>query len=466
MTEEIWGKEKPVKEKKITEDFITRFVNICSKYCDSPEVFIEAGGYHIVASLLGRYFKSKWLPKPGRPNLWFICSSIPGRMRRSSVYGFVEFVYKKVLEKMTKERFLEENKQLPDDKKIKINKELIQSVIEDGIIEEGSPEGVMDHIDQTELECYAIMSTEFGVVLLRMGGEHYESGVGTLFSKLAYGEGGSMFLSRRGGAKGKRKIPPGLYVTMFCGMQEPKWYLSKKMIRQGLLRRILIIYVPKSMRYKPPIVIGREQVWFELKQLFEDLVVKVKIIEEKLGETGQELIRVRFKPSVYEEINKFDESFATKVDENPTDVNLYKQSFWEHLTKLTMCKAIADDNCKLHYDEGLSEYYILVKENHLQAAKKFFNKATGNCDECIQELGAKSETVRTKEDPLEMVYGHIERSMPTGILYSKLLTKTKLLTSELGQYLLTLGAQHRIIEVKEETKGRPRRVLKVKGWNV
>jgi len=447
-------------EKK--RDFITRFVNICSTYCDAPEIFIEAGGYHIVSSLLGRYFKSTWLPKPGKPNLWFICSSIPGRMRRSSVYGYVEFVYKKVIGKMIRDKLLEENAQLPDDKKIKINKELIQSIIDDGIIEEGSPEGIMDHIDQTELDCYAIMSTEFGVIFLRMGGTHYESGVGSLFSKLSYGEGGSMFLSRRGGAKGRRQIPPGLYITMYCGMQEPKYYLSKKMIRQGLLRRILIIYVPKNFKYLPPIMIGRELVWEKLRELFEDLNTKIKKIEECLEETGQEFIKVRFLTSVWDEINLLDKSFAAKIDDNPTDVNLYKQSFSEHLGKLAMCKAIANYN--LRRDNETNEYYIVVNDDNLKEAKKFLDIATGNCDEYIQELGAKAEAIKTKEDILEMVFGHIDRSMPNGITWSDLLNKTKVLTADLRKLVNTLAAQDRVVAIKETTKGRERTIVKVKGW--
>ena len=259
-----------------------------------------------------------------------------------------------------------------------------------------------------------------------------------------------------------RTIPPGLYVTMYCGMQEPKYYISKLQVRQGLLRRIIIIYVPKNFKYLPPIMIGREQVWVELRELFEDFIPKIKKIEKCLDETGQEFIDVRFLPDVWDEINEFDKALAAKVDSNPTDTNLYKQSFSGHLTELAMCKAIA--NYKLLRDNKTREYYILITQEHLEEAKRFLDTATGNCDEYIQELGSKTETVRTKENVLEMVFGHINRSMPNGIKKSALFNKTKLLVKELDEVILTLQAQHRIEIIVEETKGRPRRIFKVRGW--
>ena len=90
--------------------------------------------------------------------------------------------------------------------------------------------------------------------------------------------------------------------------------------------------------------------------------------------------------------------------------------------------------------------------------------ATGNCDEYIQELGAKAEAIKTKEDILEMVFGHIDRSMPNGITWSDLLNKTKVLTADLRKLVNTLAAQDRVVAIKETTKGRERTIVKVKGW--
>lgn len=463
FTKEV--KKELVKEKPKEESFIQRFVDICKPYCDSPEVFLEASGHYIISWILGRYFESTWIPKPGRPNLWILLSSIPGRMRRSSLYGYVDFVERKVLFTLLKEQKLLENEQLPDGEKKKISDRDIQRELDDLIIEEGTPEGIMDAIDETDSKNYAIKSPEFGGVFVKISDKHYEAGTGILFSKFYYGEGGSMLLSRRGGKKGLRRIPPGLYVVMFCGMQEPRYYLSKKMVRQGLLRRLLIVYVPAKTgaRYIPPINQMRAQIFVDLNKLVNDLILRAHEIQKCLNETGQKFIDVRFWPTVTDEINKFDEKLARKVDVEPTDTNLYKQSFWEHLGKLTMCQAIEKNI--LAYDEHEHKYFILISPNNYKKAKDFFDRATANVDEWVQSLGIKPiTTVKSQEDVFEMILGHIQRSMPTGIPKWKLLNKIGLLAGELDKYLETLTQQKKIMfEMTIPTgPGRPGRVFKIR----
>jgi hypothetical protein len=77
------------------EDLIDRFKNILIKYSDTPEEFAEAGGYSVISATAGRFFKSKYEFK-GRPNTWIIISSIPGRMRRSTVLEAVDYVINRV----------------------------------------------------------------------------------------------------------------------------------------------------------------------------------------------------------------------------------------------------------------------------------------------------------------------------------------------------------------------------------
>ena len=84
-------------------NLIEEFTFITQKYCDTPQLFSKAGGYFLVSSLLGKYFSSSMMPPPGRPNIWFILSSIPGRMRRSSIHGYTMYVYEKVMIKYLKD---------------------------------------------------------------------------------------------------------------------------------------------------------------------------------------------------------------------------------------------------------------------------------------------------------------------------------------------------------------------------
>ena len=151
-------------------NLIDRYVGITEKYTDAPEMFLRAGGYFLISTLLGSFFN---LPdvKVGRLNVWFILSSIPGRMRRSSVMNYVTFVLKNTL------------------KQFYINQGLTGDEAEQlyalSQIEDSSPEGLCDAIIEGvehNLMSFCIMSSEFGIVLQRIqsGGKHYSSGVDIL----------------------------------------------------------------------------------------------------------------------------------------------------------------------------------------------------------------------------------------------------------------------------------------------
>jgi len=158
-------------------------------------------------------------------------------MRRSTVLNLHLYTLKKVLFKYY--RTIEPN--ASDDE--------IRTIVEDSIVEEGTPEGIVDHTNATKLDAYHIASPEFGSVFQRMRPDQYEFGYAASLSKLYYGEGGTQLLSQRKGGIGVRRLREGLYVTMFATMQEPRYYLTPELMRQGLLRRIILCYVkPEELK--------------------------------------------------------------------------------------------------------------------------------------------------------------------------------------------------------------------------
>jgi len=159
---------------ELMTDLIRKFVEIGLKYSDIPESYLESGGYYIVSDLLGRYFI---LPniKFRRLNTWFILSSIPARMRRSTCLAYVD---KAVFESMKEygRRALG-----GEDKGIELYG-LSQ-------IEDGSPEGIFDAIiegKESGVTNFRISSTEMGATLkkIQFGAGSYKSGVDQVFSKL------------------------------------------------------------------------------------------------------------------------------------------------------------------------------------------------------------------------------------------------------------------------------------------
>jgi len=227
------------------DNFVDEIVELLMKLTDAPIEFLEAGAYFIISSTLGGMFELYPAVKGlRRPNYWAILSSIPGTYRRSTVIYICKEIVKRAWIKYLK-------------KKLGITEDEAEKIVVDHILETGTPEGVIDHIEMTEGDEFMIMDHEYGRTLeqitSRGKGAHYSAGLDVFFSKLYYGEEAIQDLSARGGGKQRRHLRPGLYATYLASMQEPWLYVRPIHIRQGLLRRFHLIYVAESDRWLPPI---------------------------------------------------------------------------------------------------------------------------------------------------------------------------------------------------------------------
>ena len=430
--------------------FIEDYTKLLYDYNDAPNVFNQASAYHLTSTLLGRFFKIPWVSLGGRPNVWLIISSIPGRMRRSSIQKVDRYIYEKVLTKyFSSVKNIPE--EVPDEDKSKISaKEMVYSTI----IEEGTPEGIIDHISNNpSLNEFDIQSTEFGGVLQRMRSREYEIGAASILSKLYYGEGSSMYLSRRGrGGFGQRYLRAGLYATMFCGMQEPKYYMSPEMIRTGLVRRCLISFfkVREIDRWKEPLNTTRNYIYHDLDVFVEDLTKRM------IKYHGQSY-NVYFYPQVMDKINAFAYECDKKLEEEESDVNIYKQSFWEHLTKLSALEAIARGNVILVRDE----FVINVEEEDFRKAKTFLDDVMKRSVEVIYSLSEYRQPIKIAKDPIERVYSIIASAGEEGMSKTNLYRETNMISSELYEIIGTLLQQERIEKIEEQKGvGRPKIIYK------
>jgi len=418
-------------------DLIDEFVEIVTPYCDAPSSFIEAGGHYLISILLGRYFRCTQMPQRGRPNIWFILSSIPGRMRRSTIQHYTDHVYQHAMmryyEKLNVNLDLsdEEEEKITEEEKIELTLKYREKLIYDSMIEEGTPEGIMDKIEDAEQDIFTLVSTEMGSVFQRMRRRDYNVGVSTLLSKLYYGEGGSIALSRRGGKKGGRTIPKGLYVPMFAGMQEPKWYLDTSMVRQGLLRRIIIIFVePKSLnRWLPPIKGDRDEIYSKLDDYADKLIdIMVNYNTTVSGYTPQ-MLDIFFNPKAMEKINARAKELDDALKEKTTNANIYRQSMWEHLAKLAMLRRIAEN--RLEELSGLKQ--ATVDADNLMRAGEFLAPIFEKTEDIIRSIGEEPQPIRTFEEPLERVWLIIAGGDRNGITRTDLY-REKLFLQEVRHY--------------------------------
>lgn len=436
--------------RKKTKDLIDEFVAIVEPWCDAPINFIEAGGYHLVSDCLGRFFYAPGLPQEARPNLWMILSSIPGRMRRSSVQHYVDYVRKKALT-----QFYEGTTTLSATE--------IKQLIRETTIEEGTPEGIADQIQDADQDVFAVESVEIGTVFLRTQDTSYMSGVLGLFSKLYYGEGGAVSLSRRGGKKGIRLIPEGLFVTLFAGMQEPWLYIKRMMIRQGLLRRLMILYVEKNPRHLPPVNPYRGQIYDDLRLYAKKLA---KLMLEFNKETWHysrkhqvELIPMEFFPSVLGWINTLSGKLDATIDEGSNDLNIYNQSLWEHQAKLAMVRRIA-----AKYLEKLGSHPkpgMQVRVTDYKRAEEFLDPITEKTETVIDNLDTTEAPLPSFETHLQKLYRKIAVTGDEGLVLSKTYNALKGVKSkQMNELLGTLIIQGKIERAEVQTGGRPKTVYK------
>lgn len=416
------------------KNLIDEYVEIVSGYTDSPREFVEATGYYIVSTLLGRFCRTPYARGMAKPNVWFLISSMPGLMRRSTVIGWANYVYKRALTRYF-------NEELGMDKyeaKLKVMYSLI---------EEGTPEGIADNIQDSGLDTYNIVSGEFGTIMMKMGSKHYTHGVSTLLSKLYYGEGGVVYLSKRSGKTGARIIPSGLYVCMLTGMQEPNLYITPSMVRQGIVRRIMIIYiVPEQLKeYKPPLSIGMDNIYGELDEYADRMFEHMVKFRENAGEVAPFEIPIIFKKSAVDKINEFDRKNTLELKKEATLLACYRVGFWEHLSKLSMLRAIGE----LRFKRRLDQYVIDVEVSDYKMAKEFLRRALYNTEEVFTTLGEERIPVRTAEAPLERVYTIIRRAGEVGITRQELNRKSKMTAAQLDEYIYSLKVQDRI-EIKIE----------------
>ncbi len=428
-------------------DLISKFTKIVSEYCDAPEDFIKAGGYHLVASLLGRFAILPNVPYGNKPNPWFILSSIPSRMRRSTVLNYVEFVYKRALsyfyngDKDTKQK------------------------IAHSILEEGTIEGLMDHIETAYNEgitAFTIMSSEFGGILKRMTSTNYQIGVSSFLSKLKYGEEGTMYLSTRGGKKGIRHIPHGLFVTMFTSMQEPEFYITKEQVRQGLMRRLMIIYKrPADLkRWLSPLRLERADVWRLLDCYATELAEKMGILHQR------RYFRLRYddEPAVpiyiteNEAINQLAKDLEMSLVEKDkkgikvSDLDIYKLGFTEQIIELSAVRSLA----RFQLVEGDTLSFVVTEED-LKEAQAFHKSISSRIEEVFESISVRRQPLKI-EETIEKIFEFIRRGGKSGVAKSELYRAFQIKANELESCLASLIRADRIVMITEKTgkPGKPR----------
>lgn len=398
--------------------FVDEFLKRTRDLTDAPDMFIKSSAYHLLSYFPGRFCHSSYGRKL-RPNVFVILSCVPGRGRRSTIANWNNDITKRVWGHVYGERDEDYSEEAKSVKKI-----------DNEIIEDGTPEGLTDHVVTTKTRVLDIRSSEFGSVLEKMKDGGYAYGLASFYSRLYYGETYSQKLSKRKDTK-ERYIPKGLYCTMFSGMQEPHLYIKPAMIREGFIRRIILCYVPveKLSYWKPPLDIG---IGMKIQDTIDWASKEITGIFKYFEKTRRDIL---FDEEAIEEINTISKYHEERVRKIPGDLSIYLQSTWEQLAKLSMLEAIGRKG-------------VLVKHDDVEKAMEFYQPIVTQAEEIINSLSEEKPIVTVRR-ALDRVYGTIanERIITRELLYRKLHMESK----ELDGYIATLVAQNRVCVVP----GRP-----------
>jgi hypothetical protein len=306
-----------------------------------------------------------------------ILSSLPGRMRRSTVQGLAYSTYKKV----------------------------IGDTAFETILEDGSPEGLIDAISE-DIQSYTIHSTELGGVLTRCKYAQYEQSLFTVWSKLFYGEGGVQHFSKRSDKPNIRILPEGLYVTMLAGLQEPELYFTEAMLRQGLMRRLIIAYVPKALNWMDPI--DETRIKFNAGTVVQILKDK----REKLMKNRWS-VNVTLDSEAKKIINEYAKYNDNQLDILADPVALYRQTYWEQLLKISVIHAIdTEPDRTVDLTPQLE-----VRKEHVKEAMSFVKEYATNIEPEIMKFGVEGERIKSKETDFQRILRLI-KSDPRGCISS------------------------------------------------
>ncbi|MCJ7570298.1 MAG: hypothetical protein MUO82_00250 [Candidatus Thermoplasmatota archaeon] len=361
---------------------------------DAPDIFLQSCSYHIISTILGQYFEI-YDSQITRPNLWFILSSIPGRTRRSTVARYNENIISSAFTK-----FYEENENLTG--RESYLKYSLSRIVD------GSAEGIADAVMNGENEginTFNVCNPEIGDVLRKISsGRSGAQGLDTLLSQLYYCESYHASFSQRVKNSQDRYFSAGKYVTMFSAMQEPQCYLNQGISRQGLLRRLQLIYVDAkdlSMdKWKSPFDDNLHSYQKQIDDYVENLLFPTmqkyydawKNFNEILNDTRY--IPIKIEDNVKKEVMEVAREIDKKIIEDDSDYNIYQQAKWENLIKMTAVSAIVRNPLK--GKEEVNVWSISATYDNYQRAKSILLENGKHIEQILDKIGTCE--IQAKQD--------------------------------------------------------------------
>lgn len=399
---------------------IDEFVSTIQKWSDTPDVMLRSAGYFVVSSTLGKYLTLEQLPaKYPRPNVFFVLGSDPYLTHRSTLESMVKTVlsenfkalnwdrYRRVPKKEKEDEgaILAEFEFIPDEGELVSDDDgekgrFLAKEFDKHLVESGTPEGLVDHIQRYGYDNYFLIGSEYGEAFAHITNpSHYMYGLITILDKLYYGESYSLVLSTRQG-KNPRYFREGLYVNMFAGMQDMRLYLNEFMGRQGFLRRCILVPVftedlDENTR-KAPVFPERESLWTNELPNFAKKLTEVERGLAAMLATYRK-ISVLMLPSAQKKLNELAVNNDRRIIEQARKdkaTNLrsfYFSSHWEQIIKLAALEAVSElqENDAPQIENFGSQVVLNIYDRHLDRAIAFLEGLEPGQEKVLDEVGGR-----------------------------------------------------------------------------
>jgi len=399
-------------------DLIDLYVEYGQESTDAPLIYHKSLGYFVISSLLGRFTKiiTSYSPHGLAPNLWVLIIG-PSRIVRKTTA-------------------------------MRLAVNVIKSV-EPSLVMPASftPEALYEMFNQ--------MNPNDAVVWVKdeLGGffksleKKYMYGVREILSSIYTGHGEVRRLRNL-----TLKIPDNLYVTAVGTMPTPPHnYLSEEDFESGFMNRWILSYAMKRDKRLPLLHQSprADSLLKEIVQIIKEYTNILLSITPILSPTKSAIDKL-------EEYDKYVDQ-QLEIIEQTSPGNLFKMYFAETpnlLIKLSVLRRLARG------DYDMSGVITIELDDVLKAQQdlELFVEGAKQVIEDVQS-SPRAKPVITEERALERVYSYISSKKGEGASYSELLIKTRILSRQLKEYLLTLMEQDRIICIKVMSK-RSRPALK------
>jgi len=428
--------------------WVDEFTDIVSEYTDASLLAIRGAGYWIISATLGTFFIIRETQRDLPPNIYLVIAGPAGLTRKSTIINYAKTVYVSAWDTFYSN----------------IGKDID---IQDKFIMEFTVEGICDNIEPLldKIRDFVLISDEFGAWITRTR-QKYLLGEKGLLASLYYGEGYKQQLSKRGGNKGERKLPPGLHVTMIAAMQNPDSYLTDVDVKQGFIRRLLLINVTLDDKrgFKPPLSHDLIYVKDELIDLGRKIGDKMThIYEQFIKNIGDNYkINIFFSDEIIDLINEEaerDEKLAIEKYKDNDGVTGFLTTSWEYLMKLTVLEGLSDPTLyprllagepimNIGNKEYFNKAYKFYKEYKKRMISMIIDVSVNKVKEEFKVASNIYEKILEKIREIESEYGYV--------YMSELQNRLHMSKQYLKRYIIDLLEQEKIYVVRVKIPGKSR----------